>query len=186
MKAPKSESNFQNPPIGNHVARCCAIIDLGTQMVKDFKSGADKPARKIRFSWELLNETAVFDEAKGPERFTVHSTFTFSMYKQSALRQMLESWAGKSFTDEQADGLEIEGVLGKSCMVNMTESKDGKYVNVSAVSGVPKGMDAPPMVSQPVLFSLDEPNWEVFDKLTTRTKEKIALSPEYAAAYAAK
>lgn len=186
MKAPKSESTFINPPIGTHVARCYSMIDLGTQTFKDAHTGAEKASRKIRISWELLNETAVFDEARGPERFTVHSQYTFSMFKQAGLRLMLESWAGRRFTDEEADNLDIEGVLGKSCMVSMVESKDKKFVNVGAVSGVPKGVEAPPLVNAQILFSLDAPDWAVFDKLSQKTKEKIALSPEYAAAYAAK
>ncbi len=179
MKAPVSPNNFVNPPVGNHVARCCRLEDLGTQETQ--YQGQAKAMRKIRISWELLNESHVFDESKGPEHFMVGSTFSFSMYKMSALRKMIEGWLSRSLTDEQADGLDFSKMLGAACMVNMKESKDGKYVNVASVSALPKGTVAPKGEIEQWAFDLEAPDWKIFERMGKKTREKIMASPEYVA-----
>jgi hypothetical protein len=66
---------FEQPPIGNHVARCIGMIDLGTQQ-GDYQ-GKTTHARKIVLRWELPNELISEGEWAG-KPFVVSQFYTAS------------------------------------------------------------------------------------------------------------
>lgn len=133
---PKSQSDRPPAPKGNHLAICVRILDLGTQR-EDWK-GKEKLNRKVRFGFELPEERHVFSEEKGEQPFMVDTTYNLSSFDGSNFYKTMESWNGEA-PDENFD---IEDMLGKPCMVNITHTKkeDKVYANIESITPVPKAV----------------------------------------------
>lgn len=180
----KSGAPRQNAPAGTHLARCYQIIDLGTHD-KEWQ-GKRRKSHEIRVSWELPGECADFGKGK-LEPFAVHKTYTLSLSEKANLRHDLENWRGRAFTEAELEAFDVFKVLGHPCMVTVTHvtKGDATYANVTAVTSVPKGIEAPAAVNPVVQFSLDEHDEGVFRSLPDFLQEIIKDSDEWKQAGAA-
>ncbi len=140
---------FELPSAGAVVGRCYQVVDLGTQDTT-FK-GTPKKAHKILLSWELAELMA------DGRPFSVSSRYTLSLFEQAILRQHLESWRGRSFTEEELVGFDVKNVLGKYCLLSIVHNKDGDktYANVKGVMPLPKTMEKPTAVNKDLYFDID-------------------------------
>lgn len=121
---------FTPAPEGLHRAVCCDVVDLG--MV----DGQFGRKHKVRLYWQI-------EERMDSDRpFLVAKTYTLSLHKKSALRPDLESWRGKPFTEEEAEGFDLERLLGQNCQINVTHrtTQDGTFANIQAVVPAAKNM----------------------------------------------
>lgn len=182
--APKpSGSNFAPAPEGLHVARCVAMVDLGTH--EDTGKFGTKRQRKIRLSFELPDELAVFNEEKGEQPYVISREFTFSMHEKAALRLFLEAWRGKKFTNSEAATFDVGTLLKVPAMLNVMHTSLGQggrvYANVGAASRLPKNTVCPPQITPTTIFSLAEFDQEVFDSLPEWLRTKVSDSDEYKA-----
>ena len=167
----------QLPPPGTHVARCYSVIDLGTQ------PGTFGPKRKIRITWELPDETAVFQEDKGPQPFVVSKEYTLSLYEKANLRHDLESWRGKQFTTDELKGFDIFTLIDVPCLltiIHKTKEGGGKtYANVSSISKLAKGMTVSARINPLVRYSIDDKSNTVFLSLPEWMRKKIEEAEEW-------
>jgi len=171
-----------NEPIqaGTYAARCYEMIQIGT--IKEVIEGKEKQLNKVRITWELPTELKVFKEEKGEQPLVISKEFTLSMHEKSTLRKFLESWRGKSFTEEESKAFDITALLGKPCMISVihTTSKQGKtYANISGVTSVPKGMNVPDQINPTSVLSFDNWDWDIFNSLPEFIRKKIESSEEY-------
>jgi hypothetical protein len=176
--ATKPKSTYEAPPPGNHIARCYALVDLGTQE-KTYEGKVTGKARKIRFQWELLGG----DVMKDGRPFSVSKSYFVSLHEKSTMRRDLESWRGRAFSPEEEGAFDLETVVDKYCLLNIVQEADGKgnvYANIATISPLIKGMAKPSPVSDSFVFDLDRFDAELFEKLGDRTKQIIMLSPEWA------
>jgi len=178
MRLPKSDTTtFEVCPGGTYAATCCRVIDLGTQTTK--YNGKPKSQRKVYLEWQLTEL-----DAEGLP-FYVGERYTLSSSEKATLRKHLEAWRGKRFTEDDfgdhEGAFDIRSVLGAPCLLSITQSeRDGKtYANIASLGRLPKEMRAPVLVADPVYFSLDEFDHEVFDSFSDRLKETIERSPEF-------
>lgn len=169
--------DFEQAPIGSHVARCVKIIDIGTQ--KGEYQGKVNIRRQCIIGWELPNELMTEGEYAG-KPFTVSRFYTASLGEKANLRKDLESWRGRAFTEQELMGFDSKNILGKPCMLSVIHNDKGK-ARVSGVMALPKGMPLPEQVNPSVYFSLDDFDQAVFDKLSDGYKKLIQTSPEYQA-----
>jgi hypothetical protein len=163
-------------PAGTHAARCVSVIDLGTQATPFGEN------HKVRIAWELPQEKAVFSEEKGEQPFLVSKEYTLSLFEKANLRKDLESWRGKSFTPEQLGGFDIFSIIGTPCLltiIHKTTDKGKTFTNISSISALPKGMNCPPMISDPVTYSLDEGQSTTFLGLPEWLRKKIEGASEW-------
>ena len=141
-------------PIGNHIARCYQIIDLGTQ--DDARYG--NASHKIRFTWELCEEKRDFGKGK-EEPYSVSMQVNFFFGRSSNFTRLFEGWKGGTFTDAELDAFELKKLLGKPCMINVVHNTSGDrdYANVASVSPLPgKWKDrVPPLYNKPVYFETE-------------------------------
>lgn len=168
--------DFEQPPAGNHVARCYQVVDMGTQ--KGEYQGVPNFQRKVSIRWELCNEFMKDGEQAG-KPFSVGKIYTASLGEKANLRAHLESWRGKAFTPAELSGFDPKNVLGAPCMVNVGMTDKGK-AKVLSVAALPKGMTAPDCVNPKVYFSLDKYDNATFESLSKWLKGEIIKSPEYA------
>ena len=125
------QKNRPLPPAETHLARVVDIIDLGTQVEINDK-GEKKEKRKLRVTFELPNERAVFDEAKGDEPFLIGRTYTQSMHEKSNLRPLASAVLGKTLTDEECRRFDVTALVGRTCLVSVEhrQKKDGSEKNI--------------------------------------------------------
>lgn len=170
-------------PAGTHIARCIHLIDLGTQ--HETYEGKEKVQKKIRLVWELPNERAIFHEENGEQCYIIGKEYTLSLGEKATLRHHLEAWRGRTFTEEELKGFDLNNILGKPCMVTVAHqrSKDGTktYDKVSAVTAIPK--TNPPMVcpaqeNPPLVYEIDMNTGGTYGQLQEWLKKKIMESDE--------
>lgn len=170
--------DFEPAPVGNHIARCIGLIDVGTQQGE--YQGKTTHARKIVIRWELPNELISEGEFSG-KPFIVSKYYTASLSEKANLRKDLSAWRGRDFTDQELSGFDAKNILDKPCMVNVTHNEKGR-AKVSGVTPIPKGLSVPGRVNDLLYFSLEPDEFKpaVFEGLGKYYKEQIEKSPEWA------
>ena len=184
IRETRTESTFKLPPSGSHLGRLYRILDLGTQKVE--WQGAVKMQRKLMFTFELYGEDNDGQPLAMPDGkpLIISKRYTMSLGEQSTLRKDLESWRGKKFTPEELQGFDLNVLLGKLAMCNITQTdREGKtYANLSGLSQVPaaiKKLPEPTGVNELLMFSLDEFDQAKFDSLSDGLKDIIKKSAEW-------
>ncbi len=169
-----TQKQYENPPVGNHVARCCSIVDLGSQPHLNKKTGEEWMQRDVMLVWELPHE-----QMSDGKPFTARTTLKQSLHEASKLRGLLESWRGKKFDADSLSAFDPKKLLGTTCRITLVEA--GQYVNVASVSPLGKGDKCPDAINKPLFFSLDESEFSpsVLAELSEKLQEKIKASPEY-------
>ena len=184
--------DFTPVPAGLHLARCYRIVDLGTQTTEYM--GETKHQRKIMLGWELHGKDDEGNElitSRG-DPLAIFKNYTLSWNEKATLRNDLQGWRNKPFTEAEMRRFDISTILGAWCMLNVIErpGKNGKmYSNVGSIAPVPavvKQAGLPPAVNPNQLFRLAEPDYELFDTFGKGLKEKIQASPEWQALQARK
>ena len=164
--------NFKRVPAGTHLAICNVVADLGMQPGSQMYPA---PKRKVALRFEIPSERVEYEKdgkkIEGPQ--TITATFTASMGEKANLRKFLEGWRGKKFSDDEASKFDVSSVLGKACLLNVTETERGgeTYSNASNASPLLKGMEVPKPENPLVYYAED--NRSQFDQLPKRIKEKI-------------
>jgi hypothetical protein len=164
LTAREPEGTFELAPEGTHVARCYMVVDMGMQ-----ETGYG-PKHKAKIGFELPNE--LMEDGRP---FSVSQNYTVSLSEKANLRADLEAWRGRAFTEDELRGFDVFNVLGAPAMVTVIHTtNEGKtYANIKSVSALPKGMQAPAAINEPIKFSLEEYSQEVFDSLPEYLRNKI-------------
>jgi hypothetical protein len=179
--------DFELPPSGTHPAVMVGLIDLGT--TENTYNGKTSDRHKILLVWELTAEA----DSKG-QNFIVAQDYTWSLNKKAALRPIVEGFRGKALADDEEYDLAL--MLGKPCMINVTEGVSGggkKFAEIAGCSPPMRGLTVPPATRDVVFFhigaltstkdDLEIPDWvpplygrKVVDDIK-KSKEYAALSP---------
>lgn len=172
-------SVFEPIAAGSYAARCYSMVHIGT--VTGSFEGQEKIQNKVRITWELPTEMKVFKEENGEQPMIISKEFTISMHEKSSLRKFLESWRGKSFSEDEAKAFDITKLMGKECLISILhKTKDGRnYAEVSSVSTLPKGMVCPPQINPSFEFNYDPFDMDKFLSLPEWLRKKMELTPEY-------
>jgi len=143
--------DFELAPEGNHLARCYQVVDLGIQTVTF--NNEQKEAHKVLFGWEL--PATLMEDGKP---FFISARYTVSLHEKSNLRGQLQSWRGRSFTEDELAGFDLYTVLGVPCMLNVVHNNSNgrTYANISAITPIPQGMSCPAAVNAPLRYAIDE------------------------------
>lgn len=151
-------SSFENLEEGTYVARICRIIDLGSQLVEDIKTGKTKGYRpKVSISFELPTETIEIDGEDKPRWLSKISVA--SSHEKSFVSQLVKA-CGMKFEDVN----NINVLLGKPLMIEVGLTSGGKN-KVTSVSKLIKGMKVDDLKQDPLFFDFDEPDKEVLKVL---------------------
>lgn len=146
---------------GLHHAICYGVFHIGTQPPQN---KGDNPKDKVILVFELPKERLEY-EIDGVRKNLPRAqsiTFTRSMHVKANLRKTLESWRGRSFTEEEAENFELTSLLGVHCMVNITHRRgQGKYINttftdISNILPAGKETTKSPTENPHVFFSFEE------------------------------
>ena len=179
-------STFVQVPPGMHLAMCYRIIDLGTQQTEYM--GKVKFQPKVLFQFEVHGEGEDGKPLVTPqdEPLSVSKKFTLNLGEQANLRKDLQTWRGKEFTEEELRSFDLKNVLGQWCMLSITHREyDGKtYSNIENIKTVPTAIKKAglPSPHNPIkLFSISEPDMNLFETFSDYIKKQITASPEWIA-----
>ena len=184
-KAESSGGSFTPVPPGLHLARCYRIVDTGTQ--KSTYMGQEKKLRKIMIQFEVHS----IDDDGNPlltdkgEPLSISKNYTLSLNEKANLSIDLESWRGAAFTADERKGFELKKLLGVWAMISVAKSvgHDGKeYTNINNINPVPaniKKAGLPDAHNDAKLFSIDDPDMQMFETFSDKLKGKITSSPEW-------
>jgi hypothetical protein len=133
MRVHESESNFTAAPQGLHQAVCHEIRDMGVVETPWGK----KPM--VLIGWQLAEI-----DPETNRRFFVFKRYNATLGKKakpSNLREDLESWRGKAFTEQEAADFDLDALKGVNCQLSVVHNlKDGTtYANVKTVVQAAKG-----------------------------------------------
>lgn len=155
-------------PEGRFQAVCCDVVDKG--LVETVWNGQKKVQHKIQVRWFIDEEMP--EDKRGPDGipyYMVTGRYTLSLYETSNLRKLLTSWRGRSFTEEELKGFDLEHLIGANGEVVIAHNnRDGKtYANVVAVIPLKKGAEK---MEIPAVYvrAKDRPDW----------KEPVAAPPD--------
>jgi hypothetical protein len=177
--------NFERCPAGMHLGRCYRIVDLGTQ--KSEYMGQVKYLHKIMLGWEIhgTDDAGKPIKMKDGRPFAIFKNYTLSWSEKANLRLDLQSWRGKSFTQDEMRKFDLKNVLGAWCMLNVIEragQNGNTYANVDGITPVPsiiKQNGLPEAINDNEIFNLQTPDMEIFAKFSDHLKAKITSSPEW-------
>lgn len=168
---------------GAYPARCYGLVVTGTEYSQTF----DKTQLKGVILWELPTEVITGEDANGqPYRHprTMSGTYAMSLAPKANLRKTLDGWRGRPFTPEELARFDISAIIGAPCLLNIiVETKDNgdKYNRITGVSRVPKGLDVPPMINEPIEFDIrdTEQPLDIIKNLPEWLQKRIEASDEY-------
>lgn len=163
--------DFQDAPIGTHVARCIRLYGIGTHTSE--YQGKENTREQLIVGWELPSES--MDDG---QPFIVHKFYTLSLGEKANLRADLEAWRTKPFTPEELHGFDLENVLGKCCLVSVIPKASGKGVRVGGLMSLPKGTTLPPAHNKVWSYWLEEHTDEKFSQVPKGFQKMILESHE--------
>lgn len=176
----KDRAKPKTPPVepGVYMAICIGCVDLGEQYNETFKNHSNK----CLYIFELIGETIEVDGEMKPRQLS--KEFAISASSKSNLRKFIESWNGKSYTDDDFMELDLFDQIGKSCQLNVVLNDTKEYANIDNLMPLPRGVPAFTTETAPVRWDMSAWDDEVFKTLPEWIQDKIKKSTEYAADHA--
>jgi hypothetical protein len=170
-------STREAAPRGRYKGICVAIVDRGT--MTGVYQGRPTIGRKVQVTFELPE----VGNSKTGNPLTVHQLYTASMHPKAKLRKDIENWKGKAMSDDEANEFEFSWMLGRHCLVDVGQNvkDDSVYATVERILPLAEGTTLPQAVNDPVFFSLDDPDLNVFALLSKTVQAAIQITPEWAA-----
>jgi hypothetical protein len=162
-------------PAGTYTAICVGVIDIGEQHNTKYNNYQDK----VMLIFEIPSETIEINGEKKPRWLS--QELSASLNEKSKLYKMLRSWRAKDFTDAELEGFQLSEMAGKGCMIAVTlTEKDGvQYNNIDSVMGLPAGIPLPALQNDILIYDIDDPDQDIFDKIPPWIQDKIKKSTQY-------
>lgn len=160
---------------GAHAAICDMVVDLGVQ---PSPGGQFAPKRTVvlRFQIPSIRVEITRDGETKDLPAVISRTVGLSLNEKSTLYALLTAWRGKSFTPDELKKFDLGKVAGKPAFINVTHAtkNDRTYANLTSIMPMPKGMPAPVLEGEALVYSTDAPDPAIFDKLPEWMQDKIA------------
>ncbi len=184
MKAPKGDRPEVDPlEPGAYPGRLAWVIDLGLQPQRPFKGEEKKPAYEIQTVFELADEFMKNEDGESDEEKPRWIWNNFPVFPLDSERANSTKYYYAIDPNEDKGG-DWSQLVSSPCIVNIVNNKDkdGKvWENVQSLSTMrPKeAAKAPPLKHDTVVFSMDEPDVDVFKALPEWIQNKIKDGLEF-------
>ena len=161
---------------GSYAAVCYMLVDIGLQRNERYGNSS----RKVIIGWEIADEYVEVDGEQKPRVFSAR--YTASLNEKAILRRDLAAWRGREFTEAELDEFNLRNIVGAPCLIQVIhkEGNNGKtYANLASIMKLPKGMTAPKMTLDPVIYDIDESPVQDVDKLPEWIANAVKSSESY-------
>ena len=172
--------------VGSYPARLVRMIDMGVQPQRAFKGQDKPPAHEVDFTYELLDVFMLDKEGNELEDKPRWISESFPVYRLEA--DLAKSTKRYKALDPNMDfDGDMSKLVGQPCMVTIVHGDNKKdparpYENIGnvAVMRAKEAAKAPDLKNDPVVFLLDEPDMEVFNKFPQWIQDKLKGNLGYA------
>ena len=170
--------------VGNYPARLVQLIDLGLQTQRPYMGNEKPPVHMLRTTYELCTEFCKDDDGNEDTDRPRWVGEEFPFYNLSVERaKSTQRYNGIDPLGENDGDWEL--LVGRDCTVTIVHNADKKdaskvYANIGSVSPSMKGMATPELVNDAVVWSLDDPDVEQFNKFPDFIKNKILSNLNFA------
>jgi len=180
----KSSGGFKQPllEVGTAPARLVRIIDLGIQPQQAFEGKDKPPAHMVDWTWELVDVFMVDKDGNEDESKPRWISEQFPLHNPKA--DLAKSTKRCNAVDpDKKLNYQMDKYIGLPAMVTIGHkvSKGNTYANVLNVGPMrPKDIEkCPELKNEPVVFTLDEPDMEIFKSFPDWLKERIMGNLEF-------
>lgn len=185
----KQESKFKDPEpleVGGYPARLVQVISLGLQEQDAFQGKDKPPKQEVRLVYELSDEFLLDEDGNELEdkpRWQAEE-ITMNSLDSDLAKSTKRYYALDPNEEHEGDWSEL---VGLPCVVNITQNKgkgkhDGRiFNNVGGISAMraKEAKKLPPLVNEPLVFDVDEPDLEIFLSLPEFVQKKIKGNLEF-------
>ncbi len=183
LHRPAPSLRLQPRPLrpGTHLARCSALIDLGTHDDPGFSPSSRLPGSKSGAKRKILLTFTLFAQDGSTQRLS--RQFTHSCDVRSSLSNFLTPWLGDTW--KNANGLRVSAIAETACLLviqpsTSTNAATGQpYLNITSASPLIPGITVPDLKWPATLFTLKAPNRSAFQSLPAWIQSKIRASAEW-------
>lgn len=174
-----SKEKAEQPEAGPRLARLVGIAELGIQPGFEYQ-GEMKPATtQEEWIYELKGPN---DNMEDGRPFWVSEGIKVSNYEPEdggfTSKMMSRVRALEAGGVNTNDGANTVSLLGEVCMVQTVLNKNG-WAKMTDVTPAPAGLPVEELKNEPIVFSWDEPEKDVWDRLGPLTKRKIQEALDY-------
>jgi len=180
--------DFEKPDLGRHVAVLADIVDIGEQKTnylieKGPNKGQPKNTRQAVLFWELAQRNQEGEFAG--HRFIKTQTVTASLYggwnqgspaKLFGICTALNNGVPLTEADVE-DEYDISAMVGKSAMIYLEDTEDGKYRFIGRVESLQNAADA--LTAEEQYGEAHYHDW-LKDKIAARVDQPSTLPPPMA------
>lgn len=168
---------------GNFGARLVQLIDLGLQ-AQSYNGETKPPVQEIRTTYELPDEFCVDEEGNVDEdkpRWFGEEFGLFNLKSERAKSTLRYNGLDPSGA---ADG-DWEKLIGTACTITLVQNPGkGKnagrvFTNIGGVTPAMKGLQISELKNDALVWSLDDPDMEAFEKFPQFIQDKIKSNLEY-------
>ena len=148
---------------GSYAALCNIVAMLGLQPTQY------GPKPKVYLRFEVPSE-----HYPDGHPYTLGATLTASLSPKAVLSQWIQAWRGVPFSPEDLKGFDLFKLLGKSCLINVSEVAGGAgtYSVITTLSALLRGM--PPLTPHYPLLKYSDNYRGDLDKMPPWIQEKIS------------
>jgi len=174
----KDRARPKLPPVepGVYIAVCVYSIDLGEQLC-EYKDKTKSYSNQVKLGFELIGESVEIDGKQEPR--ILGRTLNFARSKNGGLRKFVQSWLGKTFTDDEFNELDTNDLVGKAAQLSVVLNETGEYANIDTIMQLPKGVAAPTPVSPLIRYDMEPWDDAAFTALPDWAQEQIKKSSQY-------
>ena len=146
--AKQGGGDFVPCPAGQQRAVCADVIDLGV------KKTAFGDKHKVRIVWQ--SEKPMPDGKPFQCRQDYNLTLG-TADKPSKLREHLECWRGRPFTEKEAESFDVERLLNANCYILISHEKMSRGGVWAAVKAIMPPLPGPKLVVRDYVRQTDKP-----------------------------
>lgn len=182
FKAPKGNQNKDrvdqpNIEAGGYPGRLVQLIDLGLQPQKPYQGQEKAPVQMVMFTYELVDCFMLDEEGNEIEDKPrwISETLPFLPLKSDKAKSTQRYKAFDPTEENEGDWAKYIGAPVTVTIIN-NPGKEGKvYDNIASLSPMrPRDVEkCPPLKNPTKMFSLEDPDIEVFNSLPEWIRDKI-------------
>ena len=169
-------SNFSMLAEGSYAAVCYMLVDIGLQRNERYGNSS----RKVVIGWEIADEYVEIDGEQKPRVFSAR--YTASLNEKAILRRDLAAWRGRDFTEAELSEFNLRNIVGAPCLIQIIhkEGSNGKvYANLASIMKLPKGMAAPKLTLDTIVYDIDDNDPADVAKLPEWLANQVKASESY-------
>lgn len=169
---------------GTYPARLSQVVDMGVQKQREYKGEAKEDRHEINLTYEFVEEFIPDDDGNEQKDKPYWLSERMPFYSLEAERAKSTARYYALDPKEEVDG-DFTKLVGFPCMVTVVESKPNKdgrtFNNITGVSPMVAKMASklPDLVHPPKVFTLDDPDIEVFQSLPKWLQERVKENVDY-------